>query len=186
MLDFIDQMSIAIWLCKAPVIHWSMVQQARNQSASTMTLPSDIEVRVERTFAAPIKKVWRAWTDPELFPKWLGYEQYKMTTSEFDAKTGGKYRWAWDIDGQSMVIHGDVLDFDAPARLATREFMEMGEPIPGYTLNLMLFNEDDSKTTVACHITFPTNEARDAALATGMVDGMEYSNKRLDALLKEL
>ena len=39
-----------------------------------VTLPSDREVRVTRTFDAPRQLVWDAHTKPELVPKWLGYD----------------------------------------------------------------------------------------------------------------
>lgn len=158
----------------------------KSRTPSTLTLPSDLEIRVERAFRAPIAKVWRAWTDPTLAPRWMGPAKYEMTTSEFDARDGGKFRWVWPVEGQDLVIHGDVLAIDKPHRIVTREFMEMGEPFPGYTLNFLVFSEQDGKTVCATHMTFANKDARDGALASGMKDGMDEGYDRMDALLKEL
>ena len=47
------------------------------------------------------------------------------------------------------------------------------------------FTEDSGITTVTTLIDFGSKEARDAAVATGMTDGMEQSYQLLDALLSE-
>ncbi len=161
-----------------------MPPKTTTRRPSTLTLPSPVEIRVERSFDAPREKVWRAFNDPKLLPKWMGPAQYKMTTSHMDGHEGGKYRWAWDLGGgQELVIRGDILAVDKPTRVVTREFMD---PYPGYTLNLLVFTESGDQTTATVHITFPNAEARDGALASGMADGMEKGYTRLDALLKEL
>ena len=47
------------------------------------------------------------------------------------------------------------------------------------------FTEDSGITTVTTLIDFGSKEARDAAVATGMTDGMEQSYQLLEALLSE-
>lgn len=161
-----------------------MAQTARTRTPSTLTLPSDLEIRIERTFDAPREKVWRAFNDPELLPKWMGPAKYKMTTSESDNRAGGDYRWVWDLgDGNELVITGRILDIDEPARAVTAEYMH---PFPDPSFNLLVFNEKAGKTTVSIHIAFPNAEARDGALASGMQDGMDEGYARLDALLAEM
>lgn len=49
-------------------------------SASTVTFPSDTEIELVRSFAAPRELVWRAFTDPALLPKWNGLPEFPMTT----------------------------------------------------------------------------------------------------------
>jgi len=46
------------------------------------------------------------------------------------------------------------------------------------------FTEEAGYTTVTSLIDFGSKEARDAAVATGMTDGMEQSYQLLDELLK--
>jgi uncharacterized protein YndB with AHSA1/START domain len=47
------------------------------------------------------------------------------------------------------------------------------------------FTEDGGITTMTTLIDFGSKEARDAAVATGMTDGMEQSYQLLEALLSE-
>ena len=54
------------------------------------------------------------------------------------------------------------------------------------TLNTLEFDEADGRTTVTLTILYPSKEARDAAIATGMADGASASFGRLDALLRRL
>lgn len=151
--------------------------------ASTLTLPSDTEILVERTFRAPRELVWRAFTDAALLPKWMGPARYTMTRSEMDVRPGGRYEWGWKLDEGSLRIHGVFTEVDAPRRLVTEEFMD---PFPKPTRNTMTFTEKDGRTTVAIRIALASKEMRDAMLATGMQGGMDEGYDRLDALLPSL
>lgn len=161
-----------------------MGSKTTRHTPSTLTLPSDMEIRIERTFEAPRKKVWKAFNDPTMLPKWMGPAKYEMTTSESNNRAGGKYRWAWDLgDDNELVITGRILDMDEPARVVTAEYMQ---PFPDPSFNLLVLNEKAGKTTVSVHMVFPNPEARDGALASGMQDGMDEGYARLDALLAEM
>lgn len=46
----------------------------------------------ERTYAAPIADVWRAWTQPELLRQWWGPEKTTITECEVDLRVGGALR----------------------------------------------------------------------------------------------
>jgi uncharacterized protein YndB with AHSA1/START domain len=54
------------------------------------------------------------------------------------------------------------------------------------TLNTVEFTESGGFTTITTTVTYPSKEARDAAIQTGMMDGMEASYARLDELLETL
>src|ERR1019366_6698078 len=47
------------------------------------------------------------------------------------------------------------------------------------TINTLVLSEEDGKTTLSCTILYPSKEARDAALKTGMKEGMALSFDRL-------
>ena len=55
---------------------------------------SDREVVVTRSFDAPARLVFEAWTTPELFKRWWVPKSMGMTlhTCEMDVRTGGRYR----------------------------------------------------------------------------------------------
>ncbi|MGH7448150.1 MAG: SRPBCC domain-containing protein, partial [Longimicrobiales bacterium] len=54
------------------------------------------------------------------------------------------------------------------------------------TLNTLTLSEEDGRTTVVSTVLYPSKEARDAAMATGMEDGWAVSNDRLEEYLRTL
>ena len=47
------------------------------------------QLHIIREFRAPIEKVWRAWTEPELMDKWWAPKPYKAITEFMDFTPGG-------------------------------------------------------------------------------------------------
>lgn len=56
-----------------------------------------------------------------------------------------------------------------------------GEP----SISTVTFNETNGITNVTTSIKFASKADRDAAMSTGMTDGMEMSHKSLDGVLGE-
>src|SRR6059036_271715 len=161
-----------------------MSQKTGTHIASTLSLPSDREIKIDRVFDAPRALVWRAFTNPKFLPRWMGPAQYEMTTSEMDVRPGGTYRWVWRLDdGQDLTITGRFVEVDSPSRMVTVETMD---PRMGESRNITLFTEKAGRTTVSILMKLPDKKTRDAILATGMQDGMDLGYARLDGLLKEL
>jgi uncharacterized protein YndB with AHSA1/START domain len=50
------------------------------------------QLHLERTYRAPIERVWDAWTDPELLRRWWGPEKTTVTACEIDLRVGGHLR----------------------------------------------------------------------------------------------
>ncbi|HEX5788071.1 MAG TPA: SRPBCC family protein [Woeseiaceae bacterium] len=156
-----------------------------------VTLPSDTEVRVTRRFHAPRRKVYRAYTEPALLQRWLlGPPGWTMPVCEMDVREGGTFRWRWrgDEDGQEFGFHGEFLEVVPEARIVHSEFYDPGD-VGGNMGDGMkvsvTFGEKDGVTTVTTTMEFKSQEDRDAAMATGMTDGMEQSYQNLDAMLRE-
>jgi uncharacterized protein YndB with AHSA1/START domain len=61
---------------------------------TTAERQSDREVVVTRTFDAPARLVFEAWTKPELFIRWWAPRSMGMTllSCEMDVRVGGSYR----------------------------------------------------------------------------------------------
>ena len=94
-----------------------------------VTLPSDREVRVVRTFNAPRKLVWDAHTKPELVQKWMfGPPGWTMPVCEMDVRVGGSYRWRWrsQEDKKEMGFFGEYREVDAPNRMVYAESYDPG------------------------------------------------------------
>ena len=154
-----------------------------------VTLPSDREVRVTRTFNAPRQLVWDAHTRPELVARWQGYTGWDMPVCDMDVRVGGKYRWQWKnrADGTQFGFFGTYSEVDAPSRLTHAQYFDAGNlggdmPVDEPCIVSVELSERDGVTTLVCNLTFASREARDGAVSTGMTDGMEYSYTRLDDL----
>lgn len=157
-----------------------------------VTLPSDREVKVTRSFKAPRALVWRAYSEPELVRKWmLGPPGWSMTVCEMDLRVGGKYRWRWrsNEDASEFGFTGEYREVEVGSRIVHTEAYD-----PGTTgvsmggdeaLVTLTMSEKDGITTVTTVMDFKTKETRDAALATGMTDGMEQSYQLLEGVLSE-
>jgi uncharacterized protein YndB with AHSA1/START domain len=106
-----------------------------------------------------------------------------------DVLPGGKFRWRWrsDEDGKEFGFVGEFREVVRPTRIVHVERFdpgdvggEMGEAL--VTTDLV---EKNGITTQTITIRYESKEVRDAALKTGMTDGMEMGYQRLDELLAE-
>jgi uncharacterized protein YndB with AHSA1/START domain len=151
----------------------------------TLTTPSDREVLITRTVDAPRRLVFDAWTRPEHLSQWLlGPAGWTMPVCEIDLRPGGAWHYGWRrADGTGLDMHGEYREVSPPERLVFTE--RWGGDWPE-TLHTLVLTERDGRTTMAQSVLYPSREARDAALATGMNDGLTASYERLDTLLRGL
>lgn len=152
---------------------------------TTITTPSDREVVMARTFEAPRTLVWDAYTKPEHVQRWLlGPEGWTMPICEIDLRPGGEWHFLWRRpDGDELVMRGVYREIVPPERLVNTE--SWGGEWPETENTVQLF-EENGATTVTTTILYPSTEARDAAIATGMADGAERSYGLLDEYLRTL
>jgi len=147
---------------------------------TTVQRKSDRELVVTRTFNAPARLVFEAWTKPELFKQWWVPKSMGETlrSCELDVRVGGGYRLVF---GQGMAFFGKYTEVTPPSRLAwTNE--EGGEAGPVTTVT---FEEKGGKTLLTLHELYPSKEALDAA-GTGAADAMQETFVQLDELLVKL
>jgi uncharacterized protein YndB with AHSA1/START domain len=160
-----------------------------NTNKSTVTLPSDREVVVVRTFNAPRTLVFDAWTKPELVSRWLlGPPGWTMPVCEMDVRVGGKFKWRWrSEEGAEFGFTGEFREVARPSRIVHTEIYDPGDVggEMGRALVTAVLTEKAGVTTHTMTIRYDSREVRDAALETGMTDGMEMSFQKLDALLAE-
>ncbi len=166
----------------------------RTIDKAEVELPSDTQVRVRRDFKAPRTLVWQAHTDPKLIKRWmLGPPGWSMPVCEMDVRVGGNYRWRWrsDESGAEFGFHGDFREVDEPARMVHAEHYDPGDV--GGAMDASepaiidtCFTEKGGVTSLEMLMTFASKDTRDAAVSTGMTDGMEMGYERLDALYAEL
>jgi uncharacterized protein YndB with AHSA1/START domain len=157
---------------------------AAKTGVTTYATPNDREVVITRVVDAPRRLVFDVWTNPRHLPQWLRPEGWTMPVCEIDLRPGGTWRYAWrKADGAEMEMTGTVREVLPPERVVTTE--RWGPEWPE-TLNTVVFTESGEQTTITLTVSYPSKEARDAALKTGMKDGSDQSFARLDQLLRTL
>jgi len=132
---------------------------------------------VTRTFDAPARLVFEAWSNPDLFRKWWLPRSMGMTLKacEMDVRTGGRYRLSF---GDGLDFFGTYLEVTPPSRLVwTNE--EGGDAGPVTTVT---FEEQAGRTLLVFHELYPSKEALDAA-GTGAAEVMRETFRQLDDLL---
>ena len=131
-----------------------------------------------RVVDAPRRLVFEAYTNPKHLPHWmLGPEGWTMPVCEIDLRPGGAWRFVWRrSDGSEMGMGGVYKEVVPPERLVSTEAWGGDWP---ETLNTLVLSEQAGKTTITQRMRYPSQEARDAALQTGMRDGMTESYDRM-------
>jgi uncharacterized protein YndB with AHSA1/START domain len=153
--------------------------------ATSFSTPAENEILITRAFDAPRSLVWEAWTSPEHLPNWLlGPDGWTMPVCEVDLRPGGEWHFVWRNDeGAQMEMRGVYGEVEPPERLVSTESWGDGW---AETLNTLVLTELDGKTIATQTIRYVSQEARDAALGTGMIDGMAAGFERLDVHLSTL
>jgi uncharacterized protein YndB with AHSA1/START domain len=138
---------------------------------TTVTTPSELEIRVERIFDAPRAHVFSVWTDPELIPEWWGDQ---TVVEEMEVRPGG----TWRFNTAYGVVEGEFREVEPPARLVqtfqnhlqTLEFEELGE----------------ERTKLTQTMRFASTEERDTTMQYGVEEGAKGGFARIDAVLQKL
>jgi uncharacterized protein YndB with AHSA1/START domain len=137
---------------------------------TTVTAPSELEIRVERVFDAPRAHVFSIWTDPHLIPEWWGDN---TTVEEMDVRPGGR----WRFNTVFGVVEGEFREVEPPARLV-QTFQNH--------LQTLEFEELGKRTKLTQTMRFATAEERDATMQYGVEEGAKGGFARVDAVLQKL
>jgi uncharacterized protein YndB with AHSA1/START domain/predicted SnoaL-like aldol condensation-catalyzing enzyme len=154
-------------------------------SAARFTMPSDREVVMTRVFDAPVKLVWRAYTEPEFIPRWWGLRYLATRVDKMDLTPGGDWRFVSRApDGSEYGFHGVFREIVPLERIVwTFEF----EGLPGHvSVETVKFEEHEGKTKVTVTSLFEDKADRDGMVASGMEKGATESTERLDELLRDI
>jgi uncharacterized protein YndB with AHSA1/START domain len=158
--------------------------------SAVVTMPSDTEYLVTRSFDAPAKLVFEAMTTPELIKRWWGFEGTEWLVCEHDVRPGGAWRHQTRDEGQAMTFFGEYREVSPPHRLVYTEDYEGpgkdagdfgGVEAPVITVT---FEEVDGVTTMKLLAQHASKELRDAIIESGMETGMQVSYDRLDDLVR--
>src|SRR5262249_17840819 len=152
-----------------------------------MELEGERELVITRTFRAPAHVVFDAWTKPELVSRWWAPRSRGVVVIECTAevKPGGAYRYVLGRGAtERFAFSGKYLEIDRPKRLVYTNWFEA---IPGGEVTVTVtFEEKAGATTLVAREVYPSKEAREGALASGMEPGMRETMDQLDELVASL
>jgi uncharacterized protein YndB with AHSA1/START domain len=158
------------------------------QNETTVERTSDRELIVTRIFNGPAHIVFDAWTKPDLLKRWwapksLGVSLFEC---ESDLRVGGTYRYAFGRDSKNPeVFSGRYIEVIPPSRLVLTQVYERMRHA-GEALVTATFEESHGRTRLTLHQLFPSKEALDGAVASGMEDGMRATFDQLEALIASM
>ena len=147
-----------------------------------MERTSDRELVVTRTFDAPARLVFEAWSRPELMKQWWVPKSLGMTlrSIEVDCRTGRTLPPQLRRRFFILDFFGRYLEVTPPSRIVwTNE--ESGD---AGSVTTVTFEEKDGKTLLVLHELYPSKEAFEAG--SGAADAMDEQFKQLDELLVTL
>ena len=156
----------------------------RTSPKAKVTTPTDREIHIERIFAAPRERVWKAMTDPTLVAQWWGRGN-TLVIERMEVERGGHWRFVEHAPDGVSGFEGRYREVVPPERLVqTFEW----DGMPGYVILETMTLEDlgDGRTKMVNVSLFHTTEERDGMLGSGMEQGMNESFAALDKVLASL
>lgn len=150
--------------------------------SAVITTPSEREVLVRRSFAAPRELVFRALTEPALLKRWYGPSGWQLVVCEIDLRVGGEFHFVSERpSGKKVGQRGVYRELSPPARIVHTEWWEDWNP--GECLATYELDEQAGHTTLTTTTLFPSREVRDIVLQNGMQTNTDQLYARLDQLL---
>jgi uncharacterized protein YndB with AHSA1/START domain len=153
------------------------------KNRTTVERKSDRELVVTRTFNAPARIVFEAWTNPELFKRWWVPKSIgvSLLSCEMDVRTGGKYRLVFGNDASTAKeFFGKYIEVTPHSRIVWTN--DEGDETGAVTT--VTFEEKGGQTLLVMRDLYPTKEALDAG--SGSLDGMPETFDQLDQVLAAL
>ena len=141
-------------------------------------------IRMTREFAGTPEQLFRAHTDPKLFARWVGPNGMKTKILDWDATTGGRWRYVAGRDGEEYGFHGSFHEVADDHIVQTFTFEGAPDEV---ALETLRFEElGDGRTRLHAQSLVDSFEGRDQWLASGVETGVEEGYAKLDALVAEL
>ncbi len=151
---------------------------------AVLSMPSEREFRLERTFHAKRERVWKAITEPELLAQWWGRGN-RVVIERFEFERGGHWRF---VEHSAQGVHGfegryrEIVPFE---RIVS-SFEWDGMPAHVLIQTMTLEQLADGRTKLVSTSLFHTAAERDGMMHSGMEGGANQSYEALDRVLSAL
>ena len=154
------------------------------------------KVTLERTFRAPIERVWELWTTRDGIESWWGPDMFTVTVRDLDLRPGGRLHYVMFAVGADQIefmkkagmpVSNEHLitfvEVEPPRRLAYRELVDFIPGLEKYEVEATLDLKETGDTTRLV-VTFDAmHDERWTELATR---GREMELNRLERVLSAL
>ncbi len=145
-------------------------------------------INVERAFAAPLAKVWAAWTESELLDQWWAPRPWKTETKTMNFTVGG--HWLYAMVGPDGTKHWCRADYQAIAPqqnyVLKDAFCDENGTVntehPRSTWN-NTFSGQDGQTMVHIKIQYDELSDLEKIIEMGFKEGFTMGMENLDELL---
>lgn len=158
----------------------------RGSTATTEIYQEGTAVVFARTFDAPRDRVWQAFTDPAIIPRWWGPNTSSTEVLEMDVRVGGKWRFLSRAPHrEDVTFYGEYLEVTPPERIRWTFMFDVDGLGPQGGPETFTFEDLGGRTKVTSYGDFGTPEALEGALETGMIKGAIETWDRLATVLAE-
>ncbi|HEV8065025.1 MAG TPA: SRPBCC family protein [Acidimicrobiales bacterium] len=141
-------------------------------------------IRITRDFDATPAQIMRAHTDPDLYSKWIGPKDLETEILDWDATSGGRWRYVSRRGSEEYGFHGCFHEVSEDRIVQTFTFD--GQP-EGVALGKMWLEDlGDGRTRLHVQSLVDSFEERDQFLASGMESGVVDGYNKLDGLISSL
>jgi uncharacterized protein YndB with AHSA1/START domain len=147
------------------------------------------KIYISREFNAPIEKVWRAWTEPDLVEKWIAPKPWTAETKTFDFTVGGVWLYAMvSTDGQKHWVYTEFTAIENGSAISTiGMFCDAdGNPLPDGPKSYRdtkFSSIEGNRTKVDSVITFEEESTIKMFVEGGFKEGTTATFNKLDELL---
>jgi uncharacterized protein YndB with AHSA1/START domain len=150
---------------------------------------------IEYLASGPLEKVWRAYSEKDMFEKWWGPEGWESTAKEFNFTPGGRVHYGMKcVDenqgewfGQTSWGVMEIEEVSAPNSFTYRDYFSdengtLNKDMPALKVTNE-FSEEDGKTKIVSTSFADNAEQIEQLVKMGMIEGFSSQLNRLDALV---
>lgn len=153
---------------------------------SVVAEPGKQEIVLTRIFDAPRDLVFRTYTDPSTISEWWGPRSMTTTVDRMEVRKGGVWRFVQRERNGTVHAHNGVYHEVAVGERLVNTYEYEG--FPGAVALVTTTFEDlpDGRTKFTEVTLYPSVEAREGVLRSGMTEGARELFDRLEACMAGL
>jgi uncharacterized protein YndB with AHSA1/START domain len=163
---------------------WS--QSLDRLASHVVTTASDREIFSTRVFDAPRELVFKVWSDSQHLANWWGPKGFSTTTSLFDFKPGGVWRFVMHgPDGRDYQNKITFVEIVEPQRIVYKHGGDRGdqdrevEPV-NFQVTVTFEPEAEERTRLNMRMVFPSAAAKNFTVEKyGAIEGQRQTLERL-------